>query len=317
MKSNRFIIFILSFIVTFKLFGLDVDYYNYVEILTNDKIPYINLEPFFIFFKILFKYFNNISIIIIIFYLFYSFISISIIVHVISHFSNYIFWSFLVYFSNFFFLHDYVQVRVAVSASLFLCSISFFEKNKSKYFLINAIGMFFHYSSILSISVFFFLNYFKRIQFYLVCLFLSVLMALLKFKSFSFLVDVPFFSLKLQKFILILNSRSPYNNLNLFNFNIIVHLIISLFLLVYYHTFQNNLFYKNLFKIYILSLCFYFSFTWLPVLSFRGYEFLSITEILLIPEILRAFKQKYFGIIILILIFTLRLINIFYINKLF
>lgn len=316
MIKKYILISILVFIVTFKLFGIDVDYNNYIHILSNNKIPLINLEPIFILFKLLYKSTSNIIILITFFYFFYSSISIFITVNLIYKFSNQILISFLIYFSNYYFLHDYVQVRVAVSSSLFLLSIIYIDKNKTNYFLINSVGMLFHYSSIVSILVFIILKYLKRINFYFLFLTLSFCITFLNYNYFDMLLHIPFVNLKLYKFISFINTRSTYNIINLFNFNITTHLFfMMIFFSFYKEVFQINSFYDNLFKIYIISICFYLIFSKIPVLAFRLYEYLAIVEILLIPEFLKVFKQKYFGVTLLFILFFLRIYNMFYLNK--
>ncbi len=223
--------------------------------------------------------------------------------------------SLLVYFSNYYFLHEMTQIRVGVAVAICFLSIPVLLNKKYMTFCIYiGVATLFHYSSILflvlilipksALSI-------KEIMIYLLILLLGYVLyqANIGFaKIFSYIpIDVV-----RQKFL----SYSEKTDANLVtSVNVFsVFQLIKIFSVCFitYH------FYKNkptpvesvLLRLYIFSIISWVILFDIPAFAIRISEFFGFSEVFILPYILRVFKPR----VVSSTLFLLICLALFYVN---
>jgi hypothetical protein len=230
------------------------------------------------------------------------------------------FWllSVLIYFSHFFLLHEMTQIRAGVATGLLLLSIpSIKERHFLSFLKYILFATLFHYTAVIFLP-FYFVNAKKiNVPLYTMILIGPVILFLLHFSIhpvIKFLGDNP---LTHRYFIYInANSRGLYLEHNPFNVLILLHLVLSVFLLLKAKSMAEiNPYSIILIKIYIFSAAVFYLFSDLPTFAFRLYEVLTVVEIVLIPSIINLFKQKYIVVLgIILYAFGLLALNLLHNN---
>lgn len=293
-------------------------YYNHTPtinfLFSNSKAFFnsIQIEPnlllIFSFFKSNFINGFNIAIFV------YAFLSVSLKMKAIKTMTDFYFLSLLIYFSGFFLVQDMTQIRAAVAVGILLLSIKQMEqKNFLKFYFLIMIAFFFHNSSILFIP-FIALNS-KRINKinYILIVLIPIILYLFRIDPINLFLNfnLGIFSDKIKGYILL----QKYMNfkINLFNFNIILQIIVSLFF-IFYSEKSNNKYAILLTKINCYGIALFFLFNAIPVIAFRSNEVLCSVQIILIPLFVYFIKPKYIPEGIVIIISILYLINQLFIN---
>lgn len=210
--------------------------------------------------------------------------------------------SILVYFSTYFLLHDFTQIRAGVASALFLYGIYFLSKHKRKeYIYLILLAILFHYSAIILLPIAFIpIKRLKKTAFILLSLSIpiAILVANVRFQSFGFL---PLETLQRKSEIYQYQAENATVRLNYFNLVYIVkYLIFYLMLSCHKKLSRNNTLFPLLLTVYSISLFLYISLSWNTILAMRLSEMLGIVEILLIPIMIHIFKGKFVQRLILI-----------------
>lgn len=290
-----------------------LDYQEYKEAFDFETI---RMEPTFIFMTWLIKSFSGNFIILI---SFYALLGISLKLWFIHKYSISFWLSILIYISNYFILHDMIQMRVSISGVLFLMAISQLEnKNKRNAFLLTLLSVFFHYSSIVLFP--FLLMNSRTINklFYFSLIPISYCLSLMN-------LGLPFI-IRNVDIELVQKAFDSYENslyiqdatLNIFNAVQLFKIFIAILLLnkigIIVKRYPMSII---LLKIYIISISIYALFSEMPVIAQRLSELLGVVEILLIPCLYCIFVQKKIGEYFVIFIsFSILVLNIFYNNLL-
>jgi len=308
---NLFFLFIiisivLIFISSFRPIGIDRDSLSYKKLIDSyinkGNISLRSKEPTF-------WLFVNISDLI--FYnkvfgvlLFYSILGVGVKIYSIYKLSLRPFLSIVVYICLYFILHEMTQIRVGVASGIFLLSIiDIANKNPRKFLLKLILATLFHYSAII-MAPFYFLNKSKiKLKYYLylpiIGLVLSLFPHLIRFFLEIIINYFPtFISYKLNTYLGLINS-GVHNQINIFNLYYLSLFLIYYFVLINYKKFKSQYDYIYI-KILGWLLFLFYSFSFLPILSFRISEFLGLVLIILLPNSIYIFKQKiliYVGII--------------------
>ncbi|HEU4789733.1 MAG TPA: EpsG family protein, partial [Flavobacterium sp.] len=276
------------------------------------------LEPTFTIITTFVKYtFNNPIFVFII----YAFLGVGLKFVAIKQLTKLYLLSALLYFCNFFLLHEMTQIRVGIASGiLLLCIKPLYNRNFKGFFFLVLIATSFHYSSVVMLTLWF-LNplSFKR-NLYLSIIPLVYFLALSGLTLGSLIERIPITQVQSLYSMYQLQIKNGEGDvINLFNSLQILRCGILLFLIY----FAERLVLINnyailLIKIYTLALSCFVVFSDIPVVSFRISELLSIVEIILIPLLLCVFKEKHIAIIFPISIGLLMLLtNLFYVKLIF
>lgn len=290
--------------------GVDPDYDNYVNayVYGSERV-----EPAFIFISNFVKIvFDNI----IGLFLVFAILGVTLKFIAIRQLSPFYLLSVLIYFSNFFFLHEMIQMRAGVaSAILLLCIKPLCERNFKQFAILLILAVCFHYTAL--VFVFFIFIDPQKINrlLYTILIPIAYLVVLSGYTASYIIKYIPVDSVQVL-FDMYSNDINGGigNQLNIFNFIQLFKCSIYFFLLYNIHKILIfNMYAVLLIKIYAFSLIAFALFSDIPAISFRISELLSIVEIVIIPMILYIFHNKKVALFIPIsisLIFLL--INIFY-----
>lgn len=253
---------------------------------------------------------------IIFFIFFYSILGVLFKLYAIWKLSDFAYYSLLLYFCNFYFLHEMTQIRVGVASGIVLISLPYIlSRDKFKYFGLIILASAFHYSAVL-FAPFYFLNTKKiNIYFYMSLIFGSIFLYTLKIDPFSLLlmtnIDV------LKERILLYQEIQTWQKqqLNPLNIPLIVNLLLVLFFLLKADLLgSKSKYFYLLLKINSFALASFYLLASIPVFSLRIYDLLGVVNIILIPHILYIIKPKTLVQSILILYSLSLLYNILFAN---
>lgn len=279
----------LSIAVSFKVFGFDLDYDNYINAF---KFSFDNKEPVHNFIEIVVKWLN---LDFTAFLFLITFMSLSLKFYFFNKYSPYPILTVLCYLITFFWLHEYTQIRASLAIGFSLIFVAKMIEGKHKQGLIFLIfSVLSHYSAIINIFIYVIIKL-KRI--YLIILFLIVI-------SLILLIDIDTFenSLSINSNLLNLytENHGPKQDFKIFNLNIIS---IILTLLVCFLFGKFNPMIEKYIAILFFSILLYFFFAniQLMTISFRLLEFyLPMLLVLLFHKI---YNQRNNPIWVIVLIF--------------
>ena len=246
----------------------------------------------------------------------YAVLGVSSKIYAISKTSAFPFLSVLIYISHYFILHELVQVRIGVAAGFFLIALYYKTRENLYYTLIFIlIAFFFHYSAAVGLLILFINNKHSKLYYFLipagyVFYFLN--------SKLNISIPIPYVQQKLDTYQE-MKKWGIGDEINVFNFVFLIRILILYFLFYKAKTISIKFTSVNLFiKVYAISL---FSFLFLsdnPAFSFRIQEFLGVVEIMLIPLLGYAYRNKLFSkLIVVIIAIAFISIDVFYIKYIF
>lgn len=203
--------------------------------------------------------------------------------------TNLIFFSFLIYLSNFFILHDMIQIRCAIASGIFLISIYYIQHRNLKLFLLSGfLALLFHYTAIIIFPLWF-LSTQKSYKWFYILLIPCSLFFVGKFSLLSTIIQyLPIAGI--QK-LWILYEVQVGDEINIYNAISLSRIFICLiFLYCIDNIKEKNEYAIILGKIYSISIVFFFLFSDLPNAARRISEFYQIVEIILIPLLIYSFE---------------------------
>ncbi len=288
----------VSYLISFSSFKEPLDYFkNYTEWIYFDPMYY--LIPSFL--KTYVSQ-NNYAIIAI---FIYAIIALSLKFTAITRMSHFFFLTLLVYFSNFFLLHEMTQMRVGVTTAIFMMALSFLkDKNYKAYLLMVLMALLFHYSAILFlIPLIFDSTHFKK-NWYWAMMGLILIMTFVKTDFILPLLRLDFGDVNFKS-----NNYIDYAEVGLLqetnklNINFIMSYTITAALVLFIDKIQekNNYAYL-LVKLQILSLFLFQFFAPIAGFAFRFSELFLCTQIITIPFIVYIFRNRWLGYAIVVLI---------------
>jgi hypothetical protein len=315
-------IILLTLFAGTRNYGVDPDYEVYVSYFSYcispqfEILDFILIEPFTFLIPFIGKlivghtYFIEFSIFV------YALIGVSIKIVAFSR-HNYFFLSVLLYSSYMFFYQEMITIRAGVACGLFLLAIDDLVYKRDKAFFTKiVIALLFHYSSIIYFIIWILVRLKISIQYFYGLLISSILIVILNINLITLLrLDVIFPKVKLYLDILEVEGGEA---VNVFSFRVLIAIAIFMMFVLKFKLLDDNPSFLVLFKIHILSLCFFFALsTTANVFSLRLYDMLSAAQILSIPYVVQVFKEKWFGYAIVFLICIINLYYIFGISGLF
>lgn len=258
-------------------------------------------------------------------YILFSFLTFAIIsgaikLFLIPKFSNYVFLTLLLYYVTYFSIHEMTQIRVGISSAFFLLGIYYnFNKDYKKTIICATISIGFHYSALLLFPVYFLSGRTINTRRYVFAILVSFLFLFIKIDAFQAVIDlgIPAISSKLSTYknASIISFSRINIKVNLFGIVFISRLFLCLVILLFYnkiYTDGNSIFLK-MYCISIISLIVLSTDT--SGIAFRISELYGISEIFVLPLLVRLFKRRIIGYTIIILYCAAHLYNGLYVEK--
>jgi hypothetical protein len=307
-KKSELKLFILIIIVILLVFITGFREEEYVTDYSNYKIMYEKdfslVEPSFLFIKYIFKTLLNAQIQW--FMLFYALLAISIKMIALKEMTNYLFLSLMVFAGDLFLQQDFTQIRAAVAISFMLLSLKYvYSRERIKFFLCYIFAVFFHFSALIMIVVWFFDRNKINVMLCFTLIIICFLLAIIKFNPMIIFTYIPISYVQRKVISYVLLNQGKDVSANIFG----VYSIIKLFLLCILLTKHNIIIKYNkysyiLLKIQLLSSLSLLIFSQNIAAALRISEFFSIAEVVLFPLLPLVFKTKIIARITLFVIFS-------------
>lgn len=288
------------------------DYRAYITMFNNSETI---IEPGFTFIAFIIKkyIFDNV----ILLFLIYAILGVGTKLKAIIQLTPLLFFSLLVYLSNFLILHEMTQIRVGVASGiLLLCIKPIYERNLKTFLILCLVAVMFHYSAIILFPLWF-IN--RNNPNKVLLLLLIPLGFLVYFLNINLIltIPIPYIQNKITVYQdLQALGLNGFDKINVFNSLFLLRCAIYyLFLFKYELLIKSNKYTVILLKIYALSLFVWPTFSIMPVVAFRINELLGIVEIILLPMIFYLFKPGiYAKAFVFFICLAIILMNIYY-NK--
>ncbi len=226
--------------------------------------------------------------------------------------------SVLVYFSHYYILHEFTQIRVGVATGIMLLSLYFiYKRNLAAFLTVALAAVIFHYSLVLLIPLYFLGNGKNLKVFY----FLVPAAYIYYFMSsvLNFTIPIPYFQERIDAYQTLQDlGFIDVEEINVFNAVLLVRVVLLYTFMIFADRIaeQDNRIYI-LVKIYALSLFSFLFLAKMPVFAFRVQELLGVVEILLIPYVMILIPGKLPGKLALIgIALSFLLFDIFYVKLL-
>lgn len=290
------------------------DYSSYLILYEDAKTNDAIVELSFLYIsKFVYFIFNNVAFL----FLTYALIGVSVKIIAIKKLTNLWLLSLVVYASNFFILHEMVQIRVGVAAAfLLLCVKPIFDRNLKLFLLFSFLAIFFHMSSLVILPLWFIGNfkYKGNVYFLKAIVPFGYVIYFLKITIFNF-IPIPYVQEKLDIYAALqeLGTADFLTDINVFNYVFLAKVFIFYFLLSKRKLLMiHNKYTLVLLNIFAISLFMYPALAMMPVLAGRVSELLGVVEIILFPLIYYIISPRYIAaMIVVIWSFGILSVNIF------
>ena len=286
---------ILILFCAFRTIGVDPDSETYEEIFkSNENNPKLLVEFSFLFLSEILKGFTDD-----IHYLFliYAILGITIKFYALRQLSPWYFLPLVIYFGNYFILHDFIQIRAGVASAMLLLAIKpLSEGNKKRAIVYFLIANVFHYSSLVFYPILFFSNNLSKIWKYALIAIMPVgaILFLLRIDFLSAL-PIPYIQEKVDMYKT-LTETGFFKELTLKNVPLWIQYTIILYLLYFYDTILEKCpALPLLLKITAYSMFFFFALSSISVVAGRLQELLGIVELALFPYIFYTLRPQVYG----------------------
>lgn len=251
-------------------------------------------------------------------FIIYGIIGVSLKLIAIKQLTGLWFLSLIVYISNFYILHELIQMRAGIASGfLLLCIKPIYERNWKLFLTFFICAFFFHYSSLVILPLWF-LTHKPRILFLYLSIPIGYIIYFTKINLISVAIPIPSIQAKINLYQEVL-AMGEQNQINVFNYVFLVKIIIFYLLVWRINLLQErNQYTAILMNIYALSLFAFPAFATMPVIGFRISELFGIVEIILFPLLYYITKPKSISLSIVIVIgFGLFYVSVFYSKLLF
>jgi len=316
MRVYVFIGLLLAITCGLRPIGIDNDSENYEQTFLHydDEIYEIAVEYSYL---LLARFLNNFtdnaqSILIV-----YAFMGVGLKLYGIKLLSPTLFLPLVIYFGNYYLLHEMTQIRSGVACGMFLISIKYLtEGNTKRVLLLWLCAVLFHYSTIVLFPLLLLSNKTLSKRWKIVLLSIIPISYGMYFANINIITSIPlpYIEDKIELYQNLKDKGILGDEINVFNLVFVVKNIIFVYLLVMYDTvYKYN---KNLpimLKMMGISIALYVILSPLPVFAFRLSEIFGIVDIILFTNIYYTIKPNLLARSIVIAIgCILFAINIFY-----
>lgn len=286
---------ILILFCAFRPIGVDPDSEVYEGLFkNNDNNSKLLIESSFLFFSEIIKSFTDDVHYL---FLFYAILGITIKFYAIRQLSPWVFLPLAIYLGNYFILHDFIQIRAAVSSGMLLLAVKpLSEGNKKRAIVYFLIANVFHYSSFAFYPILFFSNSLSKIWKYALIAIVpvGVVMFMLHYDFISAL-PIPYIQDKIELYKE-LTEKGIFDELTLKNVSIWIQYAIILYSLYFYDTMLEKCpALPLLLKITAYSMACFFALSSISVVAGRLHELLGIVELALFPCVCYTLRPQYFG----------------------
>ena len=282
----------------FRTIGVDPDSNAYEEIFKNNgNDPKLLVEYSFLFISGIIRDFTDD-----VHYLFlvYAILGITIKFFALRQLSPWYFLPLIIYFGNYFILHDFIQIRAGIASGMLLLAIKpLSEGNKKRAIIYFLIANVFHYSSFAFYPILFFSNKLSQIWKYalIAILPIGVVLFLLHYDFFS-TIPRPYIQDKIEMYKELV-ERGVFKELTLKNVFIWIQYAIILYSLYFYDTMLNKCpALPLLLKITAYSMVCFFALSSISIVAARLHELLGIVELALFPCVCYTIRPQYYGKIV-------------------
>lgn len=293
---------------------IDRDHQNYINISRYivNGVNYL-IEPSFYLFTYISEWASGGPVLI---FIMYAMLAIILKFHIIKKYSLFPLISLLIYFCNYYFLHEMTQVRIGVSIAFAIISLYYWTVGVKRYYYIYLfIAFLFHYSSLVFLIVHFLPNkkiknkeliiYFAVIAASYVLYFLHLGMASL----FSY-IPIGFVQEKFSSY----SQKLELGNVvavNVFSSMQLIKLFVITVISIYIpESIKKNNFFNLMFRFYIYSCICWVLFFDIPVFAIRLSELFGFAEIFILPCLILLSRNKMVGLVLI----TVLSVFIFYVN---
>lgn len=225
----------------------------------------------------------------------YAFLGVTIKFVAIRKLSPVIWGSVLIYFSHYFILHEFTQIRIGVATGFVLLSIYFLSEKKYILFAVfSLLAIYFHQSCILVLFFPLIQNDQKNIRIFALLIPFGYI---LYFFNTYLHINIPIPGLQDKIDLYEEATKSGFlkdSEINPFNALFLIRIVV--FYVIFYYSKKISDFFPHLYiflKIYSLSLFSFLFLSRIPVFSFRVQELLGVVEIILIPTIVYVFSDRF------------------------
>lgn len=236
-------------------------------------------------------------------FLFFAFLGVSTKLIALKKYSNNFFLGFIIYFSYLYLMMEIITIRAGIAGGIFLLSLPYlYEGFYKKSILMICLALIFHTSSVIFFVVLILIKLNINIKYYYYSLILSFIIIIAKINILTLLFMDRIFP-KVKGYLEMM-EKSKEEEINIFSFRILIALFMTVFFGFYYNKLKNIKGFEVLFRIHLISLFLFFSFSvTVSVFSIRTFELLSVVQLLLFPMLTYVFapKFKYLAWIILII----------------
>jgi len=318
-----FIVFLLF--VTFRPVGGDKDYVSYLLSFDSFKDPldyfrhyneWVYFDPMYYLIPSFYKtYVSQTNYALIAFFTF-ALIALSLKFVSMGKLTNLFFLTLVVYFSNFFLLHEMTQIRVGAASAIFLFSIPYLvKKNYAAYIGMVLLAIMFHYSALLYFLPLLLSPFHFKQKIYFVALGVILVMTFVRTDFILPLLKINVGDVQVKSNNYIEYAELGYTEeVNKTNVNFLISFAITALFAFFIHAIQaKNQYAYLLIKLQILGLFLFQFFSPIPGFAFRSSELFMITQIITIPFFVYIFKQKWLGYGLVLLISAMFFwLNLFY-----
>lgn len=248
-------------------------------------------------------------------FLFYAIIGVLMKAYSIIKLSHLPFYSIVVYVSNYFILQEMIQIRAGVATGFILISIiPLYNRNLINFLFCLIFAIFFHYSSI----IFIFLWFIKKDNYSSILYVILIILAY--FLAYTGMDPITLFMKLLPANILNLKSdyfekdRAEVLKINILGIFILTRILILSYFIYFSEKIKiHNKFFIILLKFYTLGIIFYITFSRYPEIAVRTSYTLMASEIIIIPTLIYTIIEKKIAKLVVILYSFLTLIfNIYF-----
>lgn len=250
-------------------------------------------------------------------FLVYAILGISLKMFAIEKCSDCLYVSLLIYFSNYYLLHDLVQIRAGVASGFLLLSLKpLCEGKKRRVLLLYLLASLFHYSALVLFFLLFFSNNLTPIGrwFWGGVALAGYIVYFLQIDFFA-LIPLPFFEAKMEAKELA-RDIGIESEINVFNVLFLIRVFVFYYILLFYDTIKEyNQYISIELKIMALSLFCFPAFFSMPVFSYRLRDLFGIVDIMVYSSVFYMLRpQVVAGGVVVLMSMVLLMLNIFYNN---
>ena len=280
----------------------------------------VNSFVFLYFIEISFIFIAKLSFLIIsgnpiVLFVIYAILGVSLKMYFIKKISNLCFYSLVIYISNYYIIHEMIQIRAGVAtAFIFLSIISLYNNERKSFLILMGCAFLFHYSSIIFLLLWFLKsNKYNKIL-YVSLIPIAYLMHYSGTDPISLIVKALPSDLVSLKGAYLDKERSGRLAINVLG----IFILTRVFILFYFTFFVNQIKKYNkyifiLLKFYTLGVFAYIAFAKYPEFAVRISYTLMIGEIIIVPTLIYTIKGYYLPRLIVILYGVLAfLLNVYF-----